>query len=45
MQYNVNHFSEYKKKVDAAKAKMTLLQRKQKETEKVANLSTQNDKK
>ncbi|KAL4224634.1 Kinesin-like protein kif27 [Mactra antiquata] len=37
--------SEYKKKVEVAKAKMVLLQRKQKETEKVASMSTQNDKK
>ncbi|XP_045174185.2 kinesin-like protein KIF27 isoform X3 [Mercenaria mercenaria] len=37
--------SEYKKKVEAAKAKMTVLQRKQKETEKVASISNQNDKK
>jgi len=36
---------EYKKKVEAAKAKMSALQKKQKETEKIANFSNQNDKK
>ncbi|XP_052800422.1 kinesin-like protein KIF27 isoform X2 [Mya arenaria] len=36
---------EYKKKVETAKARMVSLQRKQKETEKIANMSTQNDKK
>jgi len=38
-------YSEYKKKVEAAKSKMVVLQKKQKETEKVASISTQNDKK
>ncbi|XP_078332437.1 kinesin-like protein KIF27 isoform X3 [Crassostrea virginica] len=36
---------EYKKKIELAKAKMSAIQRKQKETEKIANFSAQNTKK
>lgn len=36
---------EYKKKIELAKAKMSAIQRKQKETEKIANFSAQNSKK
>ncbi|KAH3886113.1 hypothetical protein DPMN_010114 [Dreissena polymorpha] len=36
---------EYKKKVETAKARMLSLQRKQRETEKIASISSQNDKK
>ena len=39
------YYSEYKKKVEAAKAKMSALRRKQQETEKIANIANQNDKK
>ena len=38
-------FREYKKKIELAKAKMSAIQRKQKETEKIANFSAQNTKK
>ncbi|KAJ8298888.1 hypothetical protein KUTeg_022948 [Tegillarca granosa] len=36
---------EYRKKIEASKARMSVLQKKQKETEKIANFSTQNEKK
>ncbi|KAJ8298884.1 hypothetical protein KUTeg_022944 [Tegillarca granosa] len=36
---------EYRKKIESSKARMSVLQKKQKETEKIANFSTQNEKK
>ena len=39
------YFSEYKRKVEVAKAKMSALRRKQQETEKIASIANQNDKK
>lgn len=42
---HLKFFREYKKKIELAKAKMSAIHRKQKETEKIANFSAQNSKK
>ena len=43
--FSLRFTREYKKKVETARAKMSAIQRKQKETEKIASFSSQNTKK
>lgn len=43
--YVYSFFREYRKKIEVAKARMSALQRKQRDTEKIATFTTQNDKK